>query len=98
LRSFGELVDRSQRAAERLLGNQIAETIELARVARQLGACAASRFGAGFGGSVWSLGSRADALQFREAWKKRYEQLFPETAAHSQFFVTAPGPACSALW
>jgi galactokinase len=95
LQSFGDLVDRSQRAAERWLGNQIAETIELARVARQLGAYAASSFGAGFGGSVWSLVSRAEAFQFRDAWKKRYEQLFPEAAAHSQFFVTAPGPACS---
>jgi galactokinase len=96
LRLFGELVDRSQDAAERWLGNQIPETIELARVARQLGAHAASSFGAGFGGSVWSLVSRADALQFRDAWKRRYEELFPEAAAQSQFFATAPGPTCFA--
>jgi galactokinase len=97
LRAFGELVDRSQRAAERWLGNQVPETIELARVARKLGAHAASSFGAGFGGSVWSLVSCTDAVQFRDAWKKRYEQVFPEVAAQNQFFVTAPGPPCSAF-
>ena len=97
LRSFGELVDRSQHAAELWLGNQIPETMGLARAARQLGAHAASSFGAGFGGSVWSLVSRADASQFRDAWKKRYQELFPEAAAHSQLFVTAPGPARSSL-
>jgi galactokinase len=97
LRSFGDLVDRSQHAAELWLGNQIPETIGLAQAARQLGAHAASSFGAGFGGSVWSLASCADALQFRDAWKKSYEQVFPDAAANSQFFVTAPGPACLAL-
>ena len=59
--AFGDLVDRSQQLAERRLGNQVPETIELARSARELGARAASAFGAGFGGSVWALVSRADA-------------------------------------
>ena len=52
---IGELVDRSQELAERYLGNQVAQTIELARSARRLGAVAASAFGAGFGGSVWAM-------------------------------------------
>jgi len=53
---IGVLIDRSQDGAERLLGNQVPETIALARLARDLGAVAASAFGAGFGGSVgqWS--------------------------------------------
>jgi len=46
--ALGELVDESQRGAERLLGNQIPETIALASSARELGATAASAFGAGF--------------------------------------------------
>ena len=44
----------SQRDAEALLRNQIAETVELAAAARRIGAIAASAFGAGFGGSVWA--------------------------------------------
>src|ERR1700683_875777 len=44
---FGGWVDQSQAAAEKLLGNQIPETIELAHFARKLGAIAASAFGAG---------------------------------------------------
>src|SRR5206468_11817806 len=61
---LGPLVDRSQEAAERLLGNQIAETVDLARSARALGALAASAFGAGFGGSVWALVPASDAVEF----------------------------------
>ncbi|HEX4682071.1 MAG TPA: galactokinase family protein, partial [Gemmatimonadaceae bacterium] len=49
---FGELVDESMRNAERMLHNQVPETVFLARRARELGAVAASAFGAGFGGSV----------------------------------------------
>ncbi len=49
------MAERSQEAAERWLGNQIPETIALARLARHVGATAASAFGAGFGGSVWAL-------------------------------------------
>jgi galactokinase len=94
LRSFGELVDQSQHAAERWLGNQIPETIELVHAARSLGAHAASAFGAGFGGSVWALVWRSEAAQFCDRWKEHYQWLFPGPAAQrSQFFATAPGPA-----
>ncbi|HTS12792.1 MAG TPA: galactokinase family protein [Candidatus Limnocylindrales bacterium] len=97
LAAFGELVDRSQRGAELCLGNQIPQTIELARSARALGAVAASAFGAGFGGSVWSLVPRESAAEFRDAWRRRYETAFPGDAARSEFFITAPGPPCTAL-
>src|SRR5205807_6588021 len=48
---IGALIDRSQELAERLLGNQVPQTIALVRSARALGATASSAFGAGFGGS-----------------------------------------------
>ncbi len=64
LRTFGILVDESQLAADQGLHNQIPETIALARSARELGAHAASAFGAGFGGSVWAMVNRSDADQF----------------------------------
>src|SRR5205814_400247 len=51
---FGRAADESQRAADELLGNQVPETIALARDARRLGASAASAFGAGFGDAVES--------------------------------------------
>jgi galactokinase len=91
--TFGNLVDESQHAAEELLGNQIPETIGLARVARELGAHAASAFGAGFGGSVWAVVSRSDAGKFCESWKEKYLMRFDgPNVERSQFFVTAAGP------
>ena len=92
LSAFGKLVDESQAAAENLLGNQVAETIFLARTARQLGAYAASAFGAGFGGSVWALTAAADAPEFAEKWRKAYEASGHQAAAKSLFFITAAGP------
>jgi len=89
---LGELVDRSQRGAERLLGNQVPETIELAASARELGAVGASAFGAGFGGSVWALVPNADAESFLEAWRHRYLARFPEHGESARFFATRAGP------
>jgi galactokinase len=97
LATLGELVDRSQRGAELLLGNQVPETHHLARSARSLGAVAASAFGAGFGGSVWALVRRAEAASFLQRWQEAYESRFPEPAARSAFFVTAAGPAAMRL-
>ena len=94
LASLGELVDESQRGAERLLGNQIPETIELARSARELGATAASAFGAGFGGSVWAMVPGLNAEEFLNAWRDRYLGRFPQHASVARFFATgAGGPA-----
>lgn len=97
MRALGELVDRSQSAAERLLGNQVPETMELARSARSLGAYAASAFGAGFGGSVWALIRRDQVQAFLDAWRSQYQDRFPDAATRAEFFLTAPGPGITAL-
>ena len=89
----GVLVDRSQHGAERLLGNQVPETVALTRMARSLGAPAASAFGAGFGGSVWALVKSDRAGQFTSEWAELYESQFPEPAKRSQFFLTCAGPS-----
>ena len=89
----GELVDRSQQGVEQLLGNQVPETIWLARSARELGASAASAFGAGFGGSVWALVKSDRAEEFTKLWKERYDARFTQTARRSHFFETQAGPA-----
>ncbi|HUT59568.1 MAG TPA: galactokinase family protein [Phycisphaerae bacterium] len=89
---FGLLVDRSQGLAESLLGNQVPQTVFLARSARELGAAAASAFGAGFGGSVWALVREAEAEEFLSAWRSRYAAAFPEHSERSAFFLTHAGP------
>ena len=91
LAELGPVVDRSQEAAERWLGNQIPETSGLAREARALGATAASAFGAGFGGSVWALLPTDAADAFALAWAARYAAAFPDAAARAVFFVSPPG-------
>jgi len=93
LGEFGALVDRSQRAAEELLGNQVPETSHLAAAARSLGAAAASAFGAGFGGSVWALVEASRADDFLTAWAESYRGRFPAHADQCGFFLTGAGPA-----
>jgi len=77
------LSQASQADAETLLGNQVPETIALARAAREQGAFAASSFGAGFGGSVWALVEH-DAEEFAARW-------------HPGAFVASPGPPLTPL-
>ena len=95
LQRFGELVDQSQQAAEQYLGNQVPETIALARSARELGAIAASAFGAGFGGSVWALVRAGQADEFLASWRSRYSTDFGNS--RSEFFLTAAGPALTGI-
>lgn len=75
---IGALAEISQQDAERLLGNQVPETIDLVSLARGLGAPAASAFGAGWGGSVWALVPADEAAGFLEHWLRAYR------ARHSQ--------------
>ena len=89
---LGGIVDRSQQAAEQLLGNQIPETSFLAHAARQLGAVAASAFGAGFGGSVWALVPEVDGVAFVARWADAYAERFPVVAKRSEILITRAGP------
>ena len=97
LETFGRLVDRSQQLTEDWLGNQVPETIALARLARQAGAYGASAFGAGFGGSVWALVPKAQANNFVQTWSTAYKKTFPKHAATALFFLSQAGPAAFAL-
>jgi galactokinase len=67
---LGRLAAESQREAEHLLGNQIPETVTLAKRALTGGAFAACSFGAGFGGAVWALVGREQAERFAGAWAR----------------------------
>jgi galactokinase len=85
------LTRASQEDAERLLGNQIPETIALVSLAYERGAFAASAFGAGFGGSVWAIVPAAAASSFGDEWIRAYRDAYPfrDTA---EWFSATPGP------
>lgn len=89
----GELIDASQKNAERLLGNQVKETIFLQRIARKMGAICSSAFGAGFGGSVYAVVKAAEAETFLYEWRKAYLTKFPHRSAKANFFATRPSQA-----
>lgn len=91
LDAFGARVDRSMNNATRMLHNQVPETIYLARRARELGATAASAFGAGFGGSVWALVPENRAPEICERLRADYAAAFPRHASAAEFFATAAG-------
>ena len=96
LDELGAMVDASQLVAEQFLGNQVPETMALVRSAREeLGAVAASAFGAGFGGSVWALTRSADTPDFLRQWQERYARAFPAHRETARFFVTHAGRPAS---
>jgi galactokinase len=97
LGEFGEWVDQSQALATRLLHNQVDETVWLAAAARELGAVAASAFGAGYGGSVWALVSEENQAGFLDRWSARYARRFPARKAASDFIWTGAGGAAVEL-
>jgi galactokinase len=89
---FGVVVDHSMRLAEAFLGNQVPETVTLQRSARELGAVAASAFGAGFGGAVWALVSEADADEFLTRWAENYRKKHRKPGKEAVFFLSRAGP------
>jgi galactokinase len=91
--AVGDLIDRSQRAAEEWLGNQTPETTALVASARRAGAVASSSFGKGFGGSVWALVEASRADDMLTAWADEYRFEFAEHTQTSKFFLTVAGPA-----
>jgi galactokinase len=71
--------------------------VALARSAREMGAMAASAFGAGFGGSVWALVKRSEAFAFLSEWRAQYARAFPGHSKQSEFFITGAGPGLTRL-
>ena len=88
--NIGPLIDHSQQNAAAMLGNQVAETVFLQAAARDIGAVAASAFGAGFGGSVYALVPSGDAERFCGEWQRIYHTRFPQHIELSSLFVTRP--------
>lgn len=94
---LGRIVDSSQMLAEFTLDNQVPETIDLADSARELGALAASAFGAGFGGSVYALVHATEASEFLRRWAAIYSEAYPARREAARFFISAPGLAATRL-
>jgi galactokinase len=93
---LGVLARDSQREADDWLGNQVTETRALAVAAMDIGAMAASSFGAGFGGSVWALVPADDAAAFAAAWLSEYARRCRTVSASAlEWFVVRPGPPLS---
>ena len=92
--TIGELARASQEDADRMLGNQVPETRDLASLATDIGAAAASAFGAGWGGSVWALVRVDEAPRFLGEWLREYRQRYP--ALPSDGFVAPPSDGVSA--
>ncbi|MBI4325943.1 MAG: galactokinase [Chloroflexi bacterium] len=94
---FGRLVDQSHADSQRLLGNIIPEIDWLQQSARQLGAIAASGFGAGFGGSVYAIVRAAEAAEFQRRWEAAYLQEFPQYRDRALWLTTRPAGAARRL-
>jgi len=94
--TIGALATDSQREADELLGNQIPETILMAKLARDNGALASSNFGAGFGGSVWALVPAAEARAFGERWVAAFERAVPQVGKVA-WFTARPGPPATEI-
>lgn len=90
LARFGEVVARSQSLAGEGLHNQVWHTTELVRLALELGAVAASSFGAGFGGSVWALVPNSDAEAMAADWLQRYRASCERTERGCDALVGQP--------
>jgi galactokinase len=93
---LGALSAASQGEADRWLGNQVPETRDLAALAREHGAFAASSFGAGFGGSVWALVEAGDAEAFAARWRAAYLARHPKLGP-VESFTAMPSPGLTRL-
>lgn len=91
--AFGEAATLSHRNADANLHNQVPETNELQRLALELGAGAASAFGAGFGGSVWALVQEEEADEFAGRWLDAYLAGFPQHRGRASVLITRAGEA-----
>ncbi|MGK2349221.1 galactokinase family protein [Actinomyces sp. W5033] len=95
--AVGEVLEHSHALAGSHLLNQVPETEALVSLAREMGALGASAFGAGWGGSVYSIVPRADAEAFAAQWLERYRAAFPEVGPRASGLVTRPGPSAERL-
>jgi galactokinase len=89
--ALAALAAASQEDADRLLGNQVDETRRLAGLAREVGAFAATSFGAGYGGSVWALVPADDATAFASTWTRAYLEAV-RVSAPVEAFTTRGAP------
>jgi galactokinase len=88
---FGRQLTASHRASRRGLWNIAPEVNALQVSALSLGACGASGFGGGFGGSILALVRRAEADRFVSQWRARFRARYPGRT-EADFSIARPGP------
>ena len=86
---LGEVIDESHRLSATYLRNIIPEIDWLQRSARELGAVAASGFGAGFGGSAYAIVPKTLATEVLPAWRESYLRRYPQHQSACHFFPAA---------
>ncbi|MFW6139285.1 MAG: galactokinase family protein [Spirochaetota bacterium] len=91
IRSYGELINASHMLSRDYLGNIAPEVDFLQAKAVELGACGATGFGAGFGGSCYCVVPKDEVRSFIPRWQKEYLERFPRYKEAVQFDVY---PAC----
>ena len=92
--TLGEVIDRSHGLSREYLWNIVPEIDHLQQTARELGAIAASGFGAGFGGSAYAIVRKGTEAEFAREWSESYQRRFPQRASDCRFFtVTASAKA-----
>lgn len=87
--TLGEVIDRSHGLSREYLWNIVPEIDHLQQTARELGAIAASGFGAGFGGSAYALVRKSAEAEFAREWSASYRRRFPQRTNDCQFFTVA---------
>jgi galactokinase len=95
--ALSTLVARSHSLTCTHLRNTVPETEWLPPAGIELGAIAASAFGAGFGGSCWAVAPAERAAEIADRWSQLYIERFPEREQGAKFFVMAPGPGACAV-
>lgn len=91
---YGRLISISHDLSRDYLGNIVPEIDFLKRTAVELGACGATGFGAGFGGSCYALIRKSQADRFIEEWQKLYLKRYPEYTNIARFSIYPPCRGC----
>jgi galactokinase len=89
---YGRLMSISHELSLTYLKNIVPEIDYLQKTALLLGACGASGFGGGFGGSCYAVVQNSQVSDFIVQWSRKYGKKFPHYRDHARFDIY---PACS---
>ena len=97
-KELGEIIDESHNASKRHLWNIVPEIDFLQKSARELGAIAASGFGAGFGGSAYAMITKGWERGFMTKWGEAYKAKFPQHEHACRFSIVFPSEKATEMF